>query len=96
MQYVIGIIKNRRTSDPNPDDKPAELLKIIDNIQIMTRSLNVTYEIGQIPIEWLAIFNFGSNFKKQRAEKCGYYLISLMFHALKVFLLIIHNGRKQM
>lgn len=72
---------------------PIELLKLVEeeNIQILVGHFNAIYKYGKIPNEWLKT-TFVTLPKKNKATQCAEYkTTSLMSHALKIFLKIIHK-----
>lgn len=76
-----------------PDQLNVELLKLLDekNQDVLLNLFNQIYKSGKIPEEWL-VSEFITLPKKQNAKHCNEYrLISLMSHALKLFLRIIHT-----
>lgn len=84
-------LKNRKAN--GEDDIPAEIIKLfasqhIDDIQDM---FNTIYSTGSIPQDWLTSI-FVPIPKKPSSKKCEEYrTISLMSHALKLFLRVIHG-----
>ena len=88
VEYALKIAKNRKA--PGGDNLPTEILKCIDP-KTLTALFNEIYSSGQIPDEWLKS-TFVPLPKKANAKTCSEFrLISLMSHALKTFLRIIHN-----
>lgn len=91
IEKAIRSSKNNKAT--GPDEIPSEILKILDetSIEALQKIFNIIYETGQYPQQWL-----NSTFiplpKKTNARKCeDHRLISLMSHALKIFLKIIHQ-----
>lgn len=67
-----------------------EILKLMDP-KILCRLFNKIYDSGTFPKEWLRS-TFIALPKKNKAHDCGdHRLISLMSHALKAFLRILHG-----
>ena len=91
---VEHAIKNIKTGKaPGPDNIHAEILQLIneENLTRLTQLYNRIYETGQIPKDWLKS-TFIPLPKTRNPKTCSdYRLISLMSHALKVFLKIIHH-----
>lgn len=88
VRYSIDCLKNGKS--PGHDDIYAEVLKQTD-IKQLTYLFNVIYDSGQIPQDWLKS-TFIAIPKKTNPKNCGdHRLISLMSHALKAFLRVIHS-----
>lgn len=80
-----------------PDKVNVELLKLIniDSNDILLKLFSNIYTTGNIFADWLR-FTFISLSKKSNAKQCSdYKLISLISHALKVFLRILHSIMKE-
>ncbi|XP_060533802.1 craniofacial development protein 2-like [Cylas formicarius] len=91
VEYAIKQLKANKS--PGPDEILPEILKLIseENIDLLVALYNRIYETGKIPQEWLESI-FIPLAKKTNPKDCGdFRLISLMSHALKVLLKIIHN-----
>ena len=87
VEYALKRMKNRKA--PGADELPAELLKCID-VKVLTKLFNKIYNSGSIPSEWL-MSTFVPIPKKPNAKTCtDFRLISLMSHALKTLLRILH------
>lgn len=75
-----------------PDEIPVELIKVMSEVSTkeLTELFNAIYDSGNIPEEWL-LSTFVTIPKKRSAKTCeDFRTISLMSHALKIFLKIIH------
>lgn len=75
------------------DDVPSEIIKLIDdqNIDVLHKIFNKVYDTGFFPSDWL-LSTFIALPKKVNAKSCNdHRLISLMSHALKIFLKVLHN-----
>ncbi|KAL1448667.1 hypothetical protein WDU94_003512 [Cyamophila willieti] len=83
--------KNRKA--PGPDSIHCEILKILDSetLKILVKEFNEIYNSGHLPEDWLRS-TFIPIPKSVNAKRCNEYrTISLMSHALKIFLKIIHQ-----
>ncbi|XP_075151162.1 uncharacterized protein LOC142225273 [Haematobia irritans] len=91
VESAIKSLKDKKAC--GPDEIPSEILKLIDseNMDLLTKLFNNIYDTGQYPQEWLKS-TFITIPKKNHAKFCHEFrLISLMSHALKIFLRIIHS-----
>lgn len=91
VMHAIKMAKSNKS--PGPDEIPAEIIKLIteDQIGIFVELYNTIYNTGIIPREWLRS-TFITLPKKIKAKECSdHRTISLMSHALKIFLKIIHQ-----
>ena len=91
VEMAIKRLKDGKS--PGPDDVHGEILKLLETPQItaITRLFNNIYETGHLPKDWLLSI-FIPIPKKNNTRKCeDHRLISLMSHALKVLLNIIHS-----
>lgn len=91
VEHAIQSAKNRKAC--GPDKIEMEILKLLDDggVELLTRLFNNIYENGEIPSEWLKS-EFIAIPKKANSRKCDEFrLISLMSHALKIFLKIIQS-----
>ncbi|KAI5718027.1 hypothetical protein M8J77_015079 [Diaphorina citri] len=91
IEKAIQKSKNRKA--PGPDSMHVEVLKILDTetLKILLKQFNDIYSSGHIPEEWLKSI-FIPIPKSTYAKRCNQYrTISLMSHALKIFLKIIHQ-----
>ncbi|RVE48974.1 hypothetical protein evm_006332 [Chilo suppressalis] len=76
-----------------PDDVHIEILKLIeqDNLCALTRLMNLVYDTGVFPEDWLKTI-FVTLPKKPNAKRCeDYRTITLMSQVLKSFFTIIHE-----
>jgi len=76
-----------------PDEIPAEIIKLLDenSLSQLEKIFNKIYDSGEYPKDFLKS-NFIALPKKPRARQCkDHRLISIMSHALKIFLKIIHS-----
>lgn len=76
-----------------PDEIPTEMLKLLDDdgLKRLTELINNIYSTGVIPKEWL-VSTFVTLPKTKNARKCNEFrTISLMSHALKILLRIVHQ-----
>lgn len=88
-----AIKQSKNNKAVGPDDLPAEVIKLIDedNLTLLEIMFNKIYNKGIYPRDWLKS-TFIPIPKKKNAKTCNEYsLISLMSHALKIFLKILHN-----
>ncbi|XP_073824763.1 FERM domain containing isoform X3 [Musca autumnalis] len=91
VEDALKSLRERKAT--GPDEIPAEILKMIngDNVDLLTKLFNHIYDTGQYPQDWLKS-TFITIPKKSHPKRCNdYRLISLMSHALKIFLKIIHK-----
>ena len=91
VKHAIKLLKTSKA--PGEDNIYTEMLKLLDdeNLRVLTAFLNKIYSSGTLPRNWLQS-TFIPIPKKNGANKCSQYrLISLMSHALKVTLRIIHQ-----
>lgn len=91
IEYTIHKAKNNKAV--GPDEIPSELLKLMDErgIDALHRLFNKIYDTGSYPEQWLSSV-FIPLPKKNNSRTCeDHRLISLMSHALKIFLKIIHR-----
>lgn len=87
LRKALNTMKNNRC--PGHDNVYAEVLKQVNTKQL-TYLFNKIYESGHIPTDWLKS-TFVAIPKKNNPKQCeDFRLISLLSHALKVFLRIIH------
>lgn len=90
---MYAIKNSKEGKATGPDEIPIELIKLIDEnaIDVLVELFNTIYQTGTIPRQWLQS-TFITIPKKPNATTCATHrTISLMSHALKVFLKIIHN-----
>lgn len=88
---AIGDTKSNKS--PGEDGISAEHFKHLseNTIRKLTRLFNEIYESGQIPLDWLKT-TYVALPKKNKARKCeDHRTISLMSHAVKIFMRIIFN-----
>jgi hypothetical protein len=91
VRAIIEKSKDRLAT--GPDSIPNELYKLLDDegVKLLTKLFNKIYNSGIIPVEWLKS-TFVTLPKKSKASLCSdYRTISLMSHALKLLLKIIHT-----
>jgi len=88
VRYALSTLKDRKA--PGQDNIHAEILKLV-NVEQLCALFNKIYDTGDIPSDWL-VSTFVAIPKKANATTCeDHRLISLMSHALKAFLRIIHG-----
>ena len=91
---VMNAIKHAKTQKAaGPDEVYVEMLKLLneESIKVLTHLINKVYESGTVPTDWLKSI-FVPIPKKSGANECSQFrLISLMSHALKIVLKIIHQ-----
>ncbi|ETE62476.1 Retrovirus-related Pol polyprotein LINE-1 [Ophiophagus hannah] len=90
-EHTIKIAKTRKAT--GPDDIPVEFLKLLEDNgkKFLLQLFNRIYETGKIPNDWLKS-TFVTIPPQINAKKCTKYrTISLMSHALKIFLRIIQQ-----
>lgn len=96
-QEVWNALKRAKIGKSSgPDGIHIEVLKLIleDNIDGIVELMNLVYETGELPKDWL-VSTFVTLPKKSNAKKCqDYRTISLMSQILKLFLSIIHDRIK--
>lgn len=97
-EEVLYDIKQRRNGKAvGPNKIHAELLKMFAEdssvgLKEMTKVFNEIYSTGILPKDWLKSV-FVTIPKKTNSTNCDdYRMISLMSHALKTFLRIIHES----
>lgn len=94
VSEVTHAIKRSKTQKASgPDNIYVEMLQLLNegNIILLTRLINKIYNLGTIPQDWLTSI-FVPIPKKNNANKCSdFRLISLMSHALKIMLKVIHR-----
>lgn len=91
VENAIKLLKSNKS--PGSDQIYPEVLKLIneENIDLFVILFNKIYDTGRIPQDWLESI-FVPLPKKTNPRTChDFRLISLMSHALKVLLKIIHN-----
>lgn len=91
IQNAIKQLKTNKS--PGPDGIYPEMLKLINegNIEIFVSLYNRIYDSGKIPQDWLESI-FIPLPKKPNPQHCNEFrLISLMSHAVKVLLKVVHN-----
>ncbi|KAI5732155.1 hypothetical protein M8J77_022354 [Diaphorina citri] len=91
IQKAIKNSKNRKA--PGPDSIHTEIMKLFDSETLKPIAIlfNNIYNTGLIPDDWLKSV-FVTLPKIPNAKKCNQYrTISLMSHALKIFLKVIHQ-----
>ncbi|KAI5754908.1 hypothetical protein M8J77_012531 [Diaphorina citri] len=91
IENVIRTSKNRKAN--GPDDIPMEIFKILEEQgkEILKDLFDEIYKTGKFPEEWLHSI-FVTLPKKTHPKSCkDYRTISLMCHALKLFLKIIQQ-----
>ncbi|XP_030756384.1 uncharacterized protein LOC115882457 [Sitophilus oryzae] len=88
---AIKQLKNHKS--PGLDNIYPEILKLIseENVDILTRLFNKIYDRGNVPDDCLHSTFVPLPKKPSARHLSDYRLISLMSHALKVLLKIIHN-----
>lgn len=91
---VENAIKHAKTGKaPGPDGVYIEMLKLLneENALRLCRLINSIYNTGNIPKDWLKS-TFVPLPKKPNTTRCEQYrLLSMMSHALKITLKIIHH-----
>ena len=91
VRHSIKLAKNGKAA--GPDEVYADLLKLLNDegVDMITKLFNAIYRTGFIPPDWLKS-TFIAIPKKTNARRCeDYRTISLMSHACKIFLKIIHS-----
>ncbi|XP_030751542.1 uncharacterized protein LOC115879046 [Sitophilus oryzae] len=91
VRHSITRLKNNKATVP--DNVQAEILKLLEDnqLKLLTKLLNKIYETGELPSDWL-VSTFIPLPKRANATRCSdYRIISLMSHALKILLNIIHS-----
>ena len=94
VKHALLHLKNGKAS--GPDNLYAEVLKLIaeeegEGLGILTSIFNNIYRSGVIPQKWLKSTFIALPKKTHASHFDDYRTISLMSHALKAFLRIIHN-----
>lgn len=91
-----AILKQHNGKAAGPDEVHAEFFKLIaeqdgEGLQKLTQIFNTFYDTSRIPDDWLKS-TFIALSKKPNSSYCDdHRIISLMSHALKTFLRIIHT-----
>ncbi|XP_072933758.1 uncharacterized protein [Epargyreus clarus] len=88
-----ALLKAKTGRAAGPDNVYIEVLKLVEeeNLDALTKLMNLVYDTGQIPDDWLKSV-FITLPKKPNAKKCEEFrTISLMSQVLKLLLSIIHE-----
>lgn len=89
-----ALLGSKNGKAPGPDEVHVEILKLLSeerSLTLLVDFFNSIYRSGTIPRDWLKS-TFVTLPKKRNAKVCNEYrTISLMSHALKLFLKILHS-----